>query len=55
MALSEDQRALLRLLLSGDTYRQIADVLGIDVGQVRARAHEAATALENAPDREFPI
>lgn len=55
MALSEDQRALLRLLLSGDTYEQIADVLGIDTGQVRTRAHGAATALEDAPDREFPI
>jgi hypothetical protein len=55
MALSEDQRALLRLLLSGDTYEQVADVLGIDAGQVRTRAHEAATALEEAPDREFPI
>jgi hypothetical protein len=54
MALSEDQRALLRLLLSGDTYEQIADVLGVDAGQVRTRAHEAATALEDAPDREFP-
>ena len=54
MALSEDQRALLRLLLSGDTYEQIADVLGVDDGQVRTRAHEAATALEDAPDPEFP-
>ena len=35
MALSEDQRALLRLLLSGDTYGQVADVLGIGADQVR--------------------
>jgi hypothetical protein len=54
MALSEDQRALLRLLLSGDTYEQVADVLGTDAGEVRTRAHEAAAALEGAPDREFP-
>ena len=30
MALSEDQRALLRLLLAGDTYEQVADVLGYE-------------------------
>jgi hypothetical protein len=54
MALSEDQRALLRLLLSGDTYEQVADVLGIDAGEVRSRANAAAAALEDAPDREFP-
>ena len=54
MALSEDQRALLRVLLSGDTYEQVADVLGTDVAEVRTRAHEAAAALEAAPDRELP-
>jgi hypothetical protein len=54
MALSEDQRALLRLLLSGDTYEQVADVLGTDAGEVRSSAQEAATALEAAPDRELP-
>ena len=54
MALSEDQRALLRLLLSGDAYQQVAEVLGIGAEDVRNRAHEAATALEEAPDREFP-
>jgi hypothetical protein len=54
MALSEDQRALLRLLLAGDTYEQVADVLGIGADEVRTRAHEAADALQEAPDREFP-
>jgi hypothetical protein len=54
MALSEDQRALLRLLLSGDTYEQVADVLGIGAEEVRTRAHDAAASLEEAPDREFP-
>jgi hypothetical protein len=54
MALNEDQRALLRLLLSGDTYERVADVLGTGAGEVRTRAHEAAATLEGAPDREFP-
>lgn len=54
MALSEDQRALLRLLVSGDTYEQVASVLGIDAAEVRTRAHDAARSLEEAPDREFP-
>jgi hypothetical protein len=53
MALNEDQRALLRLLLSGDTYEQVADVLGAGAGEVRTRAHEAAAALEGAPDRDI--
>jgi hypothetical protein len=54
MALSEDQRALLRLLIAGDTYEQVAGVLGIGPEEVRARATEAAATLEQAPDREFP-
>lgn len=53
MALTEDQRALLRLLLSGDTYEQVANVLGIDADEVRTRAHRAAGELEQADDREF--
>jgi hypothetical protein len=53
MALSEDQRALLRLLVSGDTYEQVAEVLGIDVGDVRSRAHDAAAELETTKDREL--
>jgi hypothetical protein len=55
MALSEDQRALLRLLLSGDGYEQVADVLGVGAEDVRDRAHEAATALADSPDKEFPV
>jgi hypothetical protein len=53
MAVTSDQRALLRLLLSGDTYEQIANVLGIDTGEVRTRAHDAAAELEGAKDRDF--
>ncbi|MDX6606497.1 MAG: hypothetical protein QOD14_1037 [Solirubrobacterales bacterium] len=49
MALSEDQRALLQLLLGGETYDQVAELLGESAGEVRAKAHEAADALEAAP------
>ena len=54
MALSEDQRALLWLLLAGDTYEQVAEVLGTSPDEVRSRAHHAADALDRVPDREFP-
>lgn len=46
MQLSEDQRALLRLLLAGDSYEQIAAVLGVSPSEVRARAQQAAGQME---------
>ncbi len=49
MGLSEDQRALLNLLVGGDTYERIADVLGASPAEVRERAREAAAALEREP------
>jgi hypothetical protein len=55
MALSEDQIALLRLLLAGDTYERVAEVLGTGAGEVEARAHAAAGTLEKEPDGEFPV
>ncbi len=54
MALSEDQRALLGLLLAGDTYERVADVVGTSADEVRKRAHEAANNLEAQNDPEFP-
>jgi hypothetical protein len=54
MALTEDQRALLQLLLAGDTYEQVAVVLGESVDEVRAKAHAAASALAAAPDPDLP-
>jgi hypothetical protein len=54
MALSEDQRALLGLLLAGDTYERVADVLGTSAEEVRGRAHEAATEIEARGSPEFP-
>jgi Anti-sigma-K factor rskA len=46
MPLSQDQRALLRLLLAGDTYEQIAGVLGASPSEVRSRANEAVGLME---------
>jgi len=54
MALSEDQRALLGLLLGGETYERVADVLGTSPEDVRSRAHDAAAALQPEEDRELP-
>src|SRR5215213_666783 len=53
MALSEDQTALLRLLLAGDTYERVADVLGTTPGDVRERARAAAGAVEADRGGEF--
>jgi hypothetical protein len=54
MALSEDQRALLGLLLAGDTYERVAQVLGTSADDVRERAHEAANALNAEDDPGLP-
>lgn len=54
MALTEDQRALLRLLLAGDGYEQVAEVLGASTAEIRDRAHGAAQALEQEGDPELP-
>jgi len=48
MPLSEDQRALLRLLLGGDSYEQVAAVLGTSASEVRDRAERAAAELERS-------
>jgi hypothetical protein len=53
MGLSEDQRALLRLLIAGDTYEQVAEVLGTSPDMVRTRAREAVESLEREPDPEL--
>lgn len=54
MALSEDQRALLQLLLAGDTYQQVSELLGESADEVRAKALAAANALEGAPEPDLP-
>ena len=54
MALSEDSRSLLQLLLArGKTYGDIASLLGVDESEVRARAHSALTEINGSdPDRD---
>jgi hypothetical protein len=53
MALSDDQRALLRILLAGDTYERVAEVLGTSAEDIRGRAHAAANALYAGEDTEL--
>jgi hypothetical protein len=55
MALSDDQRALLRLLVAGDTYERVAEMLGTSGADVRTRAHQAVSGLEREPDPELPL
>jgi len=51
MALSEDQRALLDLLDSGESYERIADLLGTSIEDVEARA--AAARAERGPEERL--
>jgi hypothetical protein len=57
MPLSDDQRALLQLLLQqGQTYDDIASLLGLDVDQVRSRARAALTEIGGEdPDRDVSL
>jgi hypothetical protein len=52
--ISDDQRALLRLLLAGDSYEQVSGVLGVTPDEVEKRARAAREALEGEPDPELP-
>jgi hypothetical protein len=54
MALSEDSRSLLQLLLArGKSYGDIAGLLGVDESEVRRRAHTALTEINGSdPDRD---
>ena len=57
MALSEDSRSLLQLLLArGKSYGDIADLLGVHESEVRRRAHSALTEINGAdPDRDAEL
>jgi hypothetical protein len=54
MALSEDSRSLLQLLLArGKTYSDIAGLLGVEESEVRSRAHSALSEIHGSnPDRD---
>jgi hypothetical protein len=54
MSLPEEQRALVQLLLTGDTYAGVSEVLGASPDEVRERAREALAELEREPDPELP-
>jgi hypothetical protein len=57
MALSEDQRAMLQLLLEqGQSYEDIGSLLGLEVDEVRSRARSALTEMAGQdPDREIGL
>src|SRR5919106_6798638 len=57
MPLSADQRAMLQLLLErGQSYEDIASVLGVGVDEVRVRARAALTELGGTdPDAEVGL
>jgi hypothetical protein len=57
MALTEDQRALLQLLLNGgQSYADIGSLLGVDQTEVRARARRALTEIGGAdPDAQVGL
>ena len=52
MAVGDDQRALLRLLVSGEDYESIAGLMGVSASEVRRRAH-AAIADTGSLDSEL--
>jgi hypothetical protein len=57
MALSEDQRAMLQLLLErGQSYADIGSLLGLGTDEVRARARAALTEMGGEdPDRQVGL
>jgi hypothetical protein len=56
MALSEEQRSLLQLLLQGQSYEDIGSLLGVGPDEVRSRARAALTEMAGAdPDAQVAI
>jgi Sigma-70, region 4 len=57
MALTDDSRALLQLLLGkGQSYADIADLLGVSEDEVRSRARAALTEISDRdPDENVPL
>lgn len=56
MPLTSDQTAVLELLLGGQTYSELEDLLGLEEAEVRSRARAALTELGGAdPDRHVSL
>ncbi len=56
MALPPDQTAVVEFLLAGQTYPDLAELLGLDEDEVRSRARAALTELGGAdPDRNVGL
>jgi hypothetical protein len=56
MALTEEQRSLLQLLLGGQRYDEIASLLGVSSDEVRSQARGALTAIGGQdPDAEVAV
>ena len=56
MALNDEQRSLLQLLLGGQSYEDIGSLLGTDATQVRERARAAMTEVGGAdPDAKVGL
>lgn len=56
MALSADQTAVLELLLAGQRFAELGELLGLDEAEVRTRAREALGELGGAdPDRNVAL
>ena len=56
MALNDEQRSLLQLLLGGQSYEDIGSLLGTDAAQVRERARAALTEVGGAdPDAKVGL
>jgi hypothetical protein len=56
MALTPDQKAVLELLLAGQSYAELEELLGLSQDDVRSRARSALTELGGAdPDRNVGL
>jgi hypothetical protein len=56
VALTEEQRTMLQLLLSGQSYDDIGSLLGVDSGEVRSRARSALMEIGGAdPDAQVGL
>ena len=56
MPMTDDQRAMLQLLLRGQSYADIGSLLGLDEQEVRSRARTALTEIGGEdPDRDVSL